>query len=579
MGRIPFLTVFALVLFFSCCAGANGEHFLPRPAPPTGRKAPPGRVFKRSTGEEIPPYNTVYYFDQLVDHNDPSLGTFKQRYWHTAEFYEPAGPIILNTPGENNAERYTFYLTNQTITGYMAQIFNGATVILEHRFFGLSNPVEDLKGTTLAKYHTIDQAVGDLEYFAGNVKLPMDSGGEVAPGKAPWILTGGSYPGALTAWTMYKKPGLFHAGWSSSGPVQPIYNFWRYYEPIREHMPKNCSADVEAVIALVDKTIDSNDAIEIQELKANFGMSNVTNIDDFAATLTTPFYKWQDITPDSGPMTEFGEFCDALEVDETGQHAPEQGWGVEKALASWGSYFTETFLQRRCRGQRSIAECLNTQPANATVDLGSINTTIDNASQSWMWFVCNEVGWHQVGAPAGEKTPRLVSRYHTTEYMSKFCKLQFPDAPTGGEKALDRTIATYGGWNVTVDRMVSVVGGRDPWREATLGASSLNRTSTERMPTVFAAGGTHCADMIMDYGMLDSTIGVAVSEGLGYMQKWIEEWEPDPDPSNKDLKGSDPAKSTNGYDGGLHLLKGWQYRVALYLGTSVASWIMLGECL
>ncbi|KAL0063139.1 hypothetical protein AAF712_009929 [Marasmius tenuissimus] len=355
MGRIPFLTVFALVLFFSCCAGANGEHFLPRPAPPTGRKAPPGRVFKRSTGEEIPPYNTVYYFDQLVDHNDPSLGTFKQRYWHTAEFYEPAGPIILNTPGENNAERYTFYLTNQTITGYMAQIFNGATVILEHRFFGLSNPVEDLKGTTLAKYHTIDQAVGDLEYFAGNVKLPMDSGGEVAPGKAPWILTGGSYPGALTAWTMYN-------------------NFWRYYEPIREHMPKNCSADVEAVIALVDKTIDSNDAIEIQELKANFGMSNVTNIDDFAATrmpypvlhsypsyphsgfiVTTPFYKWQDITPDSGPMTEFGEFCDALEVDETGQHAPEQGWGVEKALASWGSYFTETFLQRRCRGQRSIA--------------------------------------------------------------------------------------------------------------------------------------------------------------------------------------------------------------------------------
>ena len=40
-------------------------------------------------GTELPPYSTVYYFDQLIDHTNPSLGTFKQRYWHTYEFYEP----------------------------------------------------------------------------------------------------------------------------------------------------------------------------------------------------------------------------------------------------------------------------------------------------------------------------------------------------------------------------------------------------------------------------------------------------------------------------------------------------------
>jgi hypothetical protein len=28
-------------------------------------------------------------FDQLIDHNNPSRGTFKQRFWHTWEFYEP----------------------------------------------------------------------------------------------------------------------------------------------------------------------------------------------------------------------------------------------------------------------------------------------------------------------------------------------------------------------------------------------------------------------------------------------------------------------------------------------------------
>lgn len=40
-------------------------------------------------GTELPPYNTTYLFDQLIDHNNPSLGTFKQRYWHTYEYYEP----------------------------------------------------------------------------------------------------------------------------------------------------------------------------------------------------------------------------------------------------------------------------------------------------------------------------------------------------------------------------------------------------------------------------------------------------------------------------------------------------------
>ena len=56
-------------------------------------------------GTELPPLNTTYLFDQLIDHNNPSLGTFKQRFWHTAQYYETGGPIVLFTPGEANAER------------------------------------------------------------------------------------------------------------------------------------------------------------------------------------------------------------------------------------------------------------------------------------------------------------------------------------------------------------------------------------------------------------------------------------------------------------------------------------------
>lgn len=40
-------------------------------------------------GRTLPPLNTTYFFDQLIDHNNPGLGTFKQRFWHTWEWYEP----------------------------------------------------------------------------------------------------------------------------------------------------------------------------------------------------------------------------------------------------------------------------------------------------------------------------------------------------------------------------------------------------------------------------------------------------------------------------------------------------------
>lgn len=44
-------------------------------------------------GTVLPPYNTTYYFDQLIDHHNPSMGTFKQRFWHTYEQYE-AGALL-----------------------------------------------------------------------------------------------------------------------------------------------------------------------------------------------------------------------------------------------------------------------------------------------------------------------------------------------------------------------------------------------------------------------------------------------------------------------------------------------------
>ena len=102
---------------------------------------------------------------------------------------------------------YTFFLTNETFNGQIAQQQNGAMIVLEHRYYGLSNPFNNLSTASL-QFHTIQQAIDDLVYFANNVKLPQPDGGDVTPDKAPWVLVGGSYSGKLKQECSLKKIGV-----------------------------------------------------------------------------------------------------------------------------------------------------------------------------------------------------------------------------------------------------------------------------------------------------------------------------------------------------------------------------------
>ena len=118
--------------------------------------------------------------------------------------------------------RYSLCQKIDDLPDFVAQQQNGSTIVLEHRFYGLSNPYPDLSVESL-RVHTLQQAIDDFKYFASHVNLPMPGGDQVTPDKAPWILIGGSYAGkpnhcstqhpslnhcgllgALTSWTMVK---------------------------------------------------------------------------------------------------------------------------------------------------------------------------------------------------------------------------------------------------------------------------------------------------------------------------------------------------------------------------------------
>jgi hypothetical protein len=533
-----FLAAASLVIYLSPAlvvdAAKSRPHLNFAPAPAVPKVQTPDNAPVKN-GIQLPPYNTWYYFDQLIDHNNPSLGTFQQRYYFTYEYYEPGGPIVISTPGEGNAEGYQGYLTNRTVNGLIANSNHGAAVVIEHRFFGLSNPYPDLSEESF-RVHTIEQAVEDLVYFAKTAHLPMPGGDQVGADKAPWILVGGSYSGALTSWVMQSRPGVFWAGYSSSGVSQAIEYYWGYFEPIRQSMPKNCSADVERVVAHFDLTGVFGSKKAKLDLATKFGMQNVTHFDDVSGALRNPIWSWQSLSPSTGPGGAFFKFCDALEVKD-GVSAGPNGWGLEQALDAWGKYSTE-WVAENCDSSQSVDACLGTY--DTSLDYWH-DTSVDNAWRSWEWFLCAEFGYWQDGAPLG--WPSLVSRLITPSYDNRQCNYFFPKTFPSERSANPKDVQfnqKYGGWNINIDRLFIANGKQDPWKEATLSSDFHPRKSTDRQPIV-VSNGFHCSDLGVR-NSVDPTIKQVQDLAVSYFGKWMQEYyAAHPNTPNPNANSTTPA--------------------------------------
>ncbi|KAI9056848.1 peptidase S28 [Trametes sanguinea] len=461
-------------------------------------------VVHQTTGAKLPPINTTYYFDQLIDHENPSLGTFKQRYWFNYQYYQPGGPVILMNAGEGDASPLVPYLVPELgIPGVLAKEFNGVAVLLEHRFFGLSSPYPDLSVKSY-RVHTIQQAIDDHEYFVKNVKLAMPGGDQLGPDKAPWILMGGSYPGALTSFTMQNKPGLFYAGWASSAVVQAIADYWRYFEPIVQYMPQNCSTDMQAVIAYVDETIVSGDASKIKALKETFGLGVTEFIGD-----------WQGSGMVMGDGA-FQEFCDVLETDPNGKPAGPQGMGLQHALSAWGQY-SKAVVNSTCPSG-DVEACFGTyDPQSATYT----NIIVPNDTRSWQWMICTAFGFWQNGAPQGK--PTIVSRLLDNAYYQLYFPEAFSSPPVNILTALDVN-KQYDGWNVTTERLIFVNGRRDPWREATVAADGSTSKGWDLQPHLLE-DGFHCNDLLVEESANPVT-EAAQKQAIGYLRTWLADWKP-----------------------------------------------------
>lgn len=90
-----------------------------------GHQHVPGRG-----AEEAMPATGNSTFKQLIDHNNPSLGTFDQFYYYSTEFWKgPGSPVVMFTPGEINVTGYNSYLSINRTTGVLAQELGAAGML------------------------------------------------------------------------------------------------------------------------------------------------------------------------------------------------------------------------------------------------------------------------------------------------------------------------------------------------------------------------------------------------------------------------------------------------------------------
>ncbi|RFU74516.1 peptidase s28 [Trichoderma arundinaceum] len=474
------------------------------------------------------------YFQQLIDHDHPELGTFSQRYAWNGEFYKgPGSPIVLQGPNESALDGFEGYTTNRTLSGVIAQELGAGALIIEHRYWGESSPFDTLD-TENMKYLTLEQSIKDLVYFAQNVVLPFDPDHTSSPDKAPWVLVGCSYSGALAAWVQDLAPGTFWAYQCSSPVVEAIGELWKYFEQVKLAMPKNCTSDYAQIIQHVDQVLLGRNQKAKDELKSLFGLGDVEHDDDFAAALNNGLYTWQSVLFSDG-TSALNDMCDYVENQWPGSTNPipgPGGVGLKKALAGYAKWFSTVSLPGYCAGygywsNPNDTSCFDTY--NATSPIFADLTVANSANRQWNWFLCNEpFKWWQVRGQGN-----LVSRLVNEPYFERQCALFFPregkytyGIAKGATTAQVNRVT--GGWfNVNTHRLQWAAGEYDPWRPATVMAQDRpggQLKSTPQHPVFVVPGAAHCGDMLVRNRNANAGVQKVFDAEVANIKQWVQEF-------------------------------------------------------
>ncbi|KAI9372756.1 serine carboxypeptidase S28-domain-containing protein [Aspergillus egyptiacus] len=413
-----------------------------------------------------------------IDHDDPSVGTYQNRFWVNEAYYRPGGPVVLYDAGETSGEWSATLLTSNSSLKSLLQEVNAIGIVWEHRYYGASLPYPVTTDTPPDhfKYLNTRQALADIPYFAENFTRSAFPDTDLTPESTPWVMVGCSYPGIRAALARNEYPDTIFASYAAGAPVQAQIDMSWYYEQIYRAMVANgygnCAKDIHAAHEYIDEQLANEDtASAIKQLFFGPGAEQNSN-EDFTATLSGIFGYFQ-VYGFGGPQASLGEFCTYLEKDPvTGLTAGPEGLapvlGSQHLAERWAAWdpFLEVVnlnMETNCRGlNKSMPpSCELNKPLTSQTGI------------AWSWQYCSEWGFYQSNNVGNHS---LLSRYQTLEFQQAQCNRMFPEAvergllpPQPQSGALNKE---FGGWTIRPTNVYWTTGEFDPWR-------SLGMLSTE----------------------------------------------------------------------------------------------------
>ncbi|KAL1967017.1 hypothetical protein VTN77DRAFT_3541 [Rasamsonia byssochlamydoides] len=482
----------------------------------------------------------IDHFHNESKYEPHTNGTFELRYWFDASHYKKGGPVIVLEGGETDATERLPYL-QKGILAQLAQATNGIGVVLEHRYYGESFPTPDLSTENL-RFLTTQQALADVAYFAQHIVFEGLEDQNLTAPNVPYIAYGGSYAGAFVAFLRVVYPDLFFGAISSSGVTEAIYDYWEYYEPIRQFGPPDCIRTTQTLTHLLDNLLQSsrNDSSLIAEYKSLFGLQNLTYNDDFANLLSTPLGDWQNRNWDPAVNDPtFFEYCGNITSNSTLYNTTVGETSQVKKLIAAGGYgqqvsqltnrllnyigwFNETLIWPCLSGGQTADECFTTH--NATF---YEQDDISQQWRSWPYQFCTEYGYLQTGSGVPRNQLPLISRSIDLEYLSIICRDAFNITTPPDVEIVNQ----YGGFDIAYDRLAIIGGQADPWRPATpLADQAKPRPNTIDRPVIEMAGAVHHWD---ENGLFPNEttpnlppkpVADTQKAEAAFVKAWLEEW-------------------------------------------------------
>ncbi|EED14230.1 serine peptidase, family S28, putative [Talaromyces stipitatus ATCC 10500] len=471
------------------------------------------------------------YADIPIDHDNHTVGTYRNRYWVTTKYYRSGGPVFLYDVGESSAYSSAQHMLGESsFLREFLQEFGGVGIVWEHRYYGESLPMGLVNENTPAenfKFLTHEQAIADIPYFAQDFHRPELPFQDLSPKGTPWIMMGGSYSGMRTAFTRNEYPDTIYAAYASSAPVQARADMSIYFEQVYRGMVANgyegCARDLHAALSYVDSQLALNGTASDDIKKLFLGEGGEVNSNgDFTAGLAYIYSTFQSYGMGGGD-TGLGSLCDWMEAVPTGtgasptatstatatnrdenkpvsriivrriQNSPEElidepSPATATPWTGWAPFIGNRAVAERFASWPQLLPLINSYAATeCSMKAGSHYCNLggrltDPASISWTWQYCSEWGFFQADNISPDPTHGLLSTYQSLAYNQEICYRQFPRALEKGVlpavPATEKTNAKTGGWLIRPSNTYWSGGEFDPWQ-------TLSPLSTENFAPDF----------------------------------------------------------------------------------------------